>query len=408
MFETEETAEVVIVGGGVIGLAIARALRRRGVREVMLIERAQPGAEASWAAGGIIGPQLEADRNDAFFELACASRDMYPEFANALREETGIDVELDTAGTLYLSFTKEDEEELGRRFRWQAKRGFRIEWLTGAEARAAEPNVSERVRCAIRFPNDFQVENRKLVKALVAAGEKLGVRLITGCEVARIEIARGRVQGVQTSLGFVATANVVLAAGAWTSFVDSPDVALPAINIEPVRGQMLCFQTAPREFGHVLYTARGYLVPRRDGRVLAGSTLEHAGFDKSVTSEAAASIKSMAFEIAPALEHSPLIDSWAGFRPRTADDLPVLGRCRNVEGLIYATGHYRNGILLAPITGEAIADLILSGMTPPLIETFSPDRFEQKKLRPDESRVLPANSASSQNKAGGSPPLNDI
>ena len=375
MFETKETAEVVIIGGGVIGLSIARALKQRGARDVMLIERAQPGTEASWAAGGILGPQLEADQDDAFFELACASRDLYPEFADSLREETGIDVELDLTGTLYLGFTKEDEEELSRRHQWQARRGFRVEWLTGDEARAVEPDVSGNIRCALRFPNDFQVENRKLVEALAAASEQSGVRLIRGCEGARIAIERGRVRGVETSVGFVAAHTVVLAAGAWTSLIDSPDVVLPSIEIEPVRGQMLCFQTAPQEFGHVLYTTRGYLVPRRDGRVLAGSTLEHAGFDKSITKEGAASIKSMAFEIAPVLKNLPFIDSWAGLRPRATDDLPVLGPCRKIEGLIYATGHYRNGILLAPITGELIADLIVRGATPRFIDAFSPDRF---------------------------------
>ena len=193
--------------------------------------------------------------------------------------------------------------------------------------------------------------------------------------MARIAIERGKVLGIETSLGFVAAATVVLAAGAWTSLIDLSGVSLSSIRIEPVRGQMLCFQTSPQLFRHVLYTARGYLVPRRDGRVLAGSTLEHAGFDKSVTNEGAASIKSMASEISPALEHLPLIDSWAGFRPRAADDLPVLGPRQGIEGLIYATGHYRNGILLAPITGETIADLIVSGVAPRAIETFSPDRF---------------------------------
>jgi len=375
MFEMKETAEVAIVGGGVIGLAIARALRRRGVRDVVLIERAQPGAAASWAAGGILGPQIEGDQDDAFFELARASRDSYHAFADSLREETGIDVELDPTGTLYLGFTSDDEEKLRRRCQWQAQRGFRVEWLTGDEARAVGPGVAETVRCSLRFPDDFQVENRKLVEALVAASERLGVRLIAGCEVARIAIGRGKVLGIETSLGFVAAATVVLAAGAWTSLIDLSGVGLSSIRIEPVRGQMLCFQTSPQLFRHVLYTARGYLVPRRDGRVLAGSTLEHAGFDKSVTNEGAASIKSMAGEISPALEHLPLIDSWAGFRPRAADDLPVLGRRQGIEGLIYATGHYRNGILLAPITGETIADLIVSGVAPRAIETFSPDRF---------------------------------
>ena len=386
MFKPNETADVAIVGGGVIGLAIARALRRRGVRDVMLIERGHLGAEASWAAGGILGPQVEADCADEFFELACASRDLYPEFADALLEETGVDVELDKTGTLYLGFTADDEELLRSRYQWQVAQGLQVEWLTGDNARGLESSVSKKVRCALHFPNDFQVENRKLVKALGVVNEKLGVRLVEECEVRRIAIERGRVRGVETSLGFVATPTVVLAAGAWTSLIGASDANLPQIQIEPVRGQMLCFDAGPRKFRHVLYSSRSYLVPRRDGRVLAGSTLEHVGFDRSVTSAGATLIKSMAFEIAPPLKQLPLIDSWAGFRPRAADGLPVLGTCETIEGLIYATGHYRNGILLAPITGELISNLIATGVTALSLAAFSPDRFS-KTRSPDHASV---------------------
>jgi len=366
------TADVVIVGGGVIGLTIARELALRGVRNVALIERARPGAEASSAAAGILGPQVEADHPDEFFRLACASRDMYKEFADALREETGIDVELDATGTLYLGFTAEDEEQLQRRYQWQVSEGLRVEWLTGNDARRLEPEISENVRCALRFPRDFQVENRRLIAALANANEKMGVRLVTDCNVNALRIECEKVCGVETSLGFVGSPTIVVAAGAWSSFIGS---ALPPIRIEPVRGQMLCFEPQPQIARHVLYSSRGYLVPRRDGRLLAGSTSEHVGFDKSVTDEGASAIRSMAVEIASALEHMPLIDSWAGFRPRAKDDLPVLGRSENVEGLFYATGHYRNGILLAPITGRVIAEAIVNGAASPSLTAFSPHRF---------------------------------
>lgn len=376
-FGPNETADVVIVGGGVIGLTIARALRQRGMRDVTLIERGQLGAEASWAAGGILAPQVEADRADDFFRLACASRDLYPEFANALREETSVDVELDTTGTLYLGFTQEDENELRRRLEWQTRAGLSVELLGADEARALEPSISPKVRCALRFPNDVQVENRKLVEALAMANEKLGVRLVTDCEVRAIRIEHGSVCAVETSCGVVNAPIVALAAGAWTSSINSPGGSLPPIEIEPVRGQMLCFEARPQIARHVIYSSRGYLVPRRDGRVLAGSTTEQVGFAKSVTDEGINKIKSMATEIAPALEHLSLVDSWAGFRPRTADDLPVLGPCEGIEGLFYATGHYRNGILLAPNTGELIAKTIVESATPPMLAAFSPNRFQQ-------------------------------
>jgi glycine oxidase len=380
MFKSKETADVVIVGGGVIGLTIARALRQRGVGDVTLIERGQPGAEASWAAGGILGPQIEAHRANDLFQLACASRDLYPPFANALRGETGVDVELDTTGALYLGFTQEDEDELRRRLEWQTLAGLTVELLNADDTRALEPCISAKIRCALRFPNDVQVENRKLLEALAMASEKLGVRVVTDCEARAVRVEHGKVCAVETSFGVVSTPVVVLAAGAWTSLISSPDASLPAIEMEPVRGQMLCFAACPPIARHVIYSARGYLVPRRDGRVLAGSTAERVGFERSVTDEGINTIKTMALEIAPSIAGLPLVGSWAGFRPRAADGLPVLGPFTGIEGLVYATGHYRNGILLAPITGELIAKAIVEGEAPALLKAFSPGRFHSSAI----------------------------
>ena len=379
MFMPKETADVVIVGGGVIGLAIARALRQRGVPDVVLIERGRLGAEASWAAGGILGPQVEADRADDFFQLACASRDLYPTFADAVNEESGTDVELDATGTLYLGFSQEEEDELRRRLEWQTQAGLSVERLNARETRALEPCISAKVRCALRFPNDVQIENRKLLEALAVANEKLGVRVVTDCKGRAVRVEHGHVRAVETSLGVVSAPIVVLAAGAWTSLINSPDASLPAIEIEPVRGQMLCFGARPPISRHVLYSSRGYLVPRRDGRVLAGSTAERVGFEKSVTSEGMNAIKTMALEIAPSIGSFPLVGSWAGFRPHAADGLPVLGPFAGIEGLFYATGHHRNGILLAPITGELIAKAIVEGETPLLLSAFLPGRFAYQK-----------------------------
>jgi glycine oxidase len=373
-FMSASSADVVIVGGGVIGLSIARALALRGVSDVMLIERGQPGAEASWAAGGILAPQVESDRADDFFSLAAAGRDLYPAFAESLKDETGIDVELDLTGTLCLGFTEKDEAELRSRFDWQSKARLSVEWLSGDEARRQEPCISPQVRCALRLPNDYQVENRRLIEALVKANERLGVRLFTDCHVSELLIENEKVRGVETSNGFVFARVVVLAAGAWTSQINS-SLALP--QLEPVRGQMLCYETRPRIARHVIYSSRGYLVPRRDGRLLVGSTTEWVGFDKRVTDEGVRAIKSMAIEIAPALAQLTPVDSWAGFRPRATDDLPVLGPCEEIAGLFYATGHYRNGILLAPITAQLMAAAIVDGATSPMPAAFSPDRFRE-------------------------------
>src|SRR5919202_1082129 len=178
-----ETADAVVVGGGVIGLSIARALAQRGAGRVVLIERAHLGSEASSAAGGMLAPQSEADCVDAFFELACASRDLYPAFAEQLLEESGTDIELERTGTLYLAFTEEDEREIEHRFSWQQRAGLPIERLTGDEARLLEPNIAPSVRAALRFPLDVQVENRRLTVALASSAERHGVRLLTETEV---------------------------------------------------------------------------------------------------------------------------------------------------------------------------------------------------------------------------------
>jgi glycine oxidase len=364
-------SKIIIVGGGVIGLSIARALALRGARDVTVIEKGEFGREASWAAGGMLAPQVEADGTDNFLRLACASRDMYPAFAAALRHETAIDIELDTTGTLYVAFSEAEEREFRARFDWQRSEGLAVEWMNGDEARSLEPVLSTEVCCALRFPNDYQVENRRLVEALLMSNRKLGVQLLEQCEVSEIIAEDHRVFGVKTSRESISSSTVVIAAGAWSSSID-PSATL---QVEPVRGQMLCLRPELQRVRHVIYSARGYLVPRHDGRLIAGSTSEHVGFDKQVTEAGVEAIKSMAIEIMPQIEKLQVVDSWAGFRPRAQDDLPVLGKSSEIEGLVFATGHYRNGILLAPITGELIAQAIVSDAVSPLMTPFSPNRF---------------------------------
>ena len=197
--ESSQTADVVIVGGGVIGLSIGRALAKRGVRNVIVVEKNEFGREASWAAGGILAPQVEADEDDDFFRIACASRDLYPEFAKALESETGIDVQFDTTGTLYVAFADDEEAEFRARFAWQQSQQLAVEWLDPDGAHKLERLLSQRVRCALRFPNDFQVENRRLVNALLMANERLGVRLIRDCEAIAIRTEKARATGIETT-----------------------------------------------------------------------------------------------------------------------------------------------------------------------------------------------------------------
>ena len=380
--------DVVVVGGGVIGLSVARAIVRRGL-SVVVVERGKMGEEASHAAAGMLAPQAEADRADEFFRLQQTSRDLYPAFAAELREETGRDIELDQTGTLYLAFTDEDEEELEKRFLWQTRAGLEVERLTAENARLLEPALSPHLRFALKFPLDWQVENRRLVEALVASLQHYGVGRWEGVVATSLRIEAGRMTGVETSHGTLSAGKVVLAAGAWTSrlpFSHAPDDVDGGGTrprhplIEPVRGQMICFGPRPsfRQLfrdGHVIYTPRGYVVPRRDGRLLVGATTESAGFVKTTTGAGLHALLTNALEIVPEIGELPVAEMWSGLRPRAADGWPVIGASAEVPGLYYATGHYRNGILLAPLTGQLIAEMVADDRRSPLLDAFTVGRF---------------------------------
>jgi glycine oxidase len=370
-------ADVVVIGGGVIGLTIARALVHAGAGEICLIERNGLGHEASFAAAGMLAPQAEADSQDDFFRLACRSRDLYADFAASLHDETGVNIEFDTTGTLYLALTYHDLVEIEKRHEWQMAAGLAVEKLTPSQALELEPCINPNVLGALRFPLDVQVENRRLLNALTNSAMKLGVKTVTGCSVESVSIEKNRVTSVVTSRGVISSRTVVVAAGTWSGFIGlSGTPKKQAPEIEPVRGQMISFDARPRVTRHVIYSPRGYIVPRQDGRLLAGSTSERAGFAKQVTAGGISSILQNALEISPSVAALPIIDTWAGLRPRAPDNLPVLGPCDEIGGLFYATGHYRNGILLAPVTGELIAEAVVAGVTSPLLGPFSPSRFD--------------------------------
>ncbi|HEX2270253.1 MAG TPA: glycine oxidase ThiO [Pyrinomonadaceae bacterium] len=375
---TKHSAEIVVIGGGVIGLTIARTLALRGAGDVCLIERANLGREASFAAAGMIAPQAEANTADDFFKLACRSRDLYANFAASLREETGVDIELDTTGTLYLALTYHDLVEIEKRFEWQKAAGLPVDILTPAQVRELEPCINDNVLGALRFPLDVQVENRRLLSALTNSVSKLGVAIVTETSVESIKIERDRVRGVQTSRGFIGCEKVIVAAGTWSGHIQVGSNT--SLKIEPVRGQMISFDARPQLTRHVIYSPRGYIVPRQDGRLLAGSTSEHAGFAKQVTAGGIGTILANAQEISSAVSNLPIVDTWSGLRPRAPDNLPVLGPCDEIGGLFYATGHYRNGILLAPVTGELIAEAVVDGAVSPLLGPFNPGRFDLARV----------------------------
>ncbi len=376
MSDSIKQYDAAIIGGGVIGCAIAWRLAEAGMR-VAVIERGEVGGEASRAAGGMLAPLAEADGADDFFHLAVSSRAMYADFARELKAASGIDIEYRTEGTLFLSLTEEDDKELDRRWRWQHEAGLNVKRLNADCARKLEPMINRRLRWALKFPDDHQVNNRRLVSALYSASLTAGVEFQSQTEVRQllIESSAGRKQmtGVITANGVVRCSTVIIAAGSWSSLLT--DQIEPAIKIEPVRGQMVAVEMPATPVNHVIYSRRGYIVPRFGGQLIAGSTSEKADFDKRVTAGGIASIIERASEILPDFGQLAITETWAGLRPHASDDLPVLGADPNVAGLVYATGHYRNGILLTPITALAISELILKGESSINLSPFSADRF---------------------------------
>lgn len=355
----EKGSEVLIIGAGVIGLSIARALHKRGFGSITVLDRSQPGREASFAAAGMLAPQAEADRADDFFRLCQDSNRMYPDFAGELLEETGIDIEFDDEGTLYLAFTEHDLVELNRRWEWQRSAGLSVEKLSAEETRRLEPFVSADALGSLFFPEDRQVENRLLVRSLLTYAARNCINVTGGSEAEELVLSSGRAGGTRCSNGeFFEAETVIVAAGAWTSRLKGLGIGSGVPEIRPVRGQMLSFRASEQLFRKVIYSARGYIVPRRHGRILAGATSEDVGFADRVTDDGIDSVLSNAIEISPRLANQSVDESWSGLRPYCDGGRPFIGPVSGCEGLYAAVGHYRNGILLAPITGEIVGDMI--------------------------------------------------
>ena len=369
-----QASDVAIIGGGIMGCAVALRLCQRGIG-VTVIERGIPGAEASSAAAGILGPQMEAEGPGPLLELGLKSRALYPALAAELRELTSIDVGYDRSGVLAVAFDEAGEAALSSRRAWQLARGLRVDSLSGEAARALEPALGPAVRAALAFNDDAQVVARDLARAFSQAAAAAGARFLTGRYVRRVLVDNGAVTGVELDGDVLPAGVVVVAAGSWSGLVEGAGVS-PAV-VRPARGQLVSIETRPPLFRHVVSAPGGYLVPRRDGTVLAGSTLEMAGFRKEVTVGGLAAILTLARTVIPALADAPVTGSWSNFRPFTEDHLPVLGATA-VRGLVLATGHFRNGILLAPITAHAIAELIATGKAPMDLAPFAIDRFAMR------------------------------
>ena len=366
--EPSDRFDAVVVGDGLIGLACAVALADRGAR-VGLLGAREPG-QASWAAAGMLAPGVERGEGAAH-DFAVAGRDRWPGFAAMLHARTGVEVGLDRSGVLQVALDAEDAARL------RLLAGGAARWLEPAELAALEPALDHALGALLHADDGF-VDNRRALEALEAiATAEPRVRRLAG--PARGLEAGGEEATVRTATGdLVAAGRVVLAAGAWSALLDGLPRRLP---VEPVRGQMLAVGATPLR--HVVYGPGGYLVPRPD-RTLVGATMEHVGFDAGTSDEALGGIRASGERICPALVGAAEVARWAGLRPITPDGQPILGADPELPALLYATGHSRNGVLLAPITAETIAALVAGEAPPASLEPFAADRFTRAADRATE------------------------
>ncbi len=360
------STDVVVVGGGVIGMLSARELILAGLR-VTVLERGATGRESTWAGGGILSPLYPWRYPDPVSHLALWSQGIYPELAEALREATGIDPEWTRNGLLIL-----DPGEAEPALAWGRRFQVEVEILSPDAARALEPGL-HRDTGGVWLPQVAQIRNPRLAKALRAHLLDLGVRIEEGVTVTGLLRGDEGVAGVETDAGPRRAGKVVVCAGAWTGRLLA-QMGAPAVPVRPVRGQMLLYR-APRDtVHHILIRESHYLIPRRDGRVLVGSTMEETGFDKTPTPDAAEELARVAESLVPALARCPREAHWAGLRPGSPDGVPFIGPLPGWNGLYVNAGHFRNGVVTAPASARLLADLVLG--RPPILDP-GPYRFKR-------------------------------
>jgi glycine oxidase len=368
------TFEVIIIGGGVIGGSIAYHLSKQG-HKVLLLERDRIVSGASNAAAGMLGAQSEMHEGDALFELAVRSRSRFPKLAEELKELSGIDIGLVQKGMLKAAFTAEQAVEYQRNIAYQHSVGEQAAWLTASQAQRMEPALSEHICGAMYYPNEGQVIAPELSTAYIKAAAALGAEIREFTEVKSILIERGRVQGVTTNAEeTIHCDHIVSAAGVWGNEM-LEKIGLD-LNIYPVKGECLSVVTPTPLIQATIHSQGCYLVPKRGGRIIVGATMIPHSYDRTVSMEGLFKLMGEARALIPSLPSLQWQSCWAGLRPQTPDGLPYIGESGHVKGLFIAMGHYRNGILLSPITGEIVTDLIEGTQSLVMnLSAFSPDRF---------------------------------
>lgn len=366
----------IVVGAGIIGLSVAEELTRRGV-EVELLERnPDVGQEASSAAAGILSPQGEAKGPGPFYDLLRAGHALFPETIARLEAITRLDVGYKASGELAIAISDEDEQELTQEYQWQQQAGLQVEKLSAGEVKKLEPNVDGPLRWGVWWPQTTQVDCVRLVRAYAELVKGLGVTVKTQTPAGRFLTEKDRVIGVETPSGTLKADWVIDCAGSWAGFDRSFALPIPTV---PVKGQLLQLRTASPLFQRVVRSSRAYLVQRSPEQLIAGTTVEWGCSDKTVTEEGKSSILRGAREISSRLKEVSVETAWAGLRPGTPDQLPILGPTP-LNGLLLATGHFRNGVLLAPLTGRLIAEWVTQGRSSIDLAPFQVSRFLAKAV----------------------------
>jgi glycine oxidase len=363
--------DAVVIGAGLVGLACAWRAAMRGL-SVLVVDRADaPAAGSSGVAAGMLAPVTEVDfGEEALLRVNLAGRERWPAFAAELEERTGLPTGYRESGALVVAADRDDAEALRRLYEFQRALGLQVEWLTPGACRRLEPGLSPRIAGGILAHGDGHADPRATARALAAAVDEVAL----GVEVEAVEHEHGHVTGVRTAAGTIKCGAVVVAAGAWSPAL-APDGEGPPVR--PVKGQILELRVRAgmdEPLTRIVRTPRCYLLARGDGRVVLGATVEEQGFDTAVTADGVYRLLEAAWEVLPEVGELELVEAHAGLRPGTPDNGAVVGP-GELEGLVWATGHWRNGVLLAPLTGEAVAELLAGGSLPDELAPLSPARF---------------------------------
>ncbi len=367
------SSDVIIIGGGIIGLSLAHKLAAAKQR-VLVLDRQQPGLEASWAAAGMLSPAPESPGDAALVPLAKKSVALYPEFISAIEAASGMSAGFRRDGAFEIFLGPAAQAERDETIATHRSHNLDTQAVTPEEARAIEPALTKSAFSAARIANECSVAPRALIAAVLQAAKSQGAEIRAGVAIRNLLIEKSQCVGVESQSEKFSAKQIVLAAGCFSSQIGAAAFA----PTQPVRGQMVSLRPARPIPNHVLRSHNGYVVPRGNGLLVAGSTTEHVGYEKNVTAAGIAGILNTAIALVPELANAAIEESWSGLRPDTPDHLPLIGPSE-IEGLWLATGHYRNGILLAPATAQILGDWILQGKPNFEVAAYSPQRFSTEK-----------------------------